>query len=159
LTPKNDSVSRPETCPSVSENVHRRFAAQVSARRVEQSNGQPAYLCITVEDFVSPAIQQLLKGRAAERVGVDLDWRCVVDRVMIDPAYDGRVLRVVLADIPAKLSETVSGSYKLPASGVSDRVAVKIVDILGEEVIVTVRPKGEEKKRSGGCQQDGSMVQ
>jgi hypothetical protein len=34
-----------------------------------------------------------------------------VDGVMIDPAYDGQVFKVVLADIPEKKSDLAAGKY------------------------------------------------
>jgi hypothetical protein len=61
----------------------------------------------------------------------------MVDSVMIDPAYDGKVLNVVFSDVPQKRTELVSGSYEIPAPPASTLVAVKVTDVLGEEVLVT----------------------
>jgi adenine-specific DNA-methyltransferase len=62
----------------------------------------------------------------------------MVDCVMIDTAYDGHVFNVVLADIPEKKQDYVQGSYDLPAPGADETlVAVKIIDMLGEEVVHT----------------------
>jgi len=63
----------------------------------------------------------------------------MVDCIYIDPAYNGRVLNVGLADVPEPKSHLVSGKYELPAPADETTVAVKIVDILGEEVVVTAR--------------------
>jgi hypothetical protein len=61
----------------------------------------------------------------------------MVDSVMIDPAYDGQVFRVALADVPEKKSDLVAGEYELDAPATPTRVAVKITDMLGEEVLKT----------------------
>lgn len=61
----------------------------------------------------------------------------MVDCVMIDTAYDGKVFNVVLSDVPEKKADLVQGSYEIPAPGGSTTIAVKIIDMLGEEVLVT----------------------
>jgi hypothetical protein len=61
----------------------------------------------------------------------------MVDSVMIDPNYQGEVFNIALSDIPAKKSDLVAGSYELPAPEGETTVAVKITDMLGEEVILT----------------------
>ena len=54
---------------------------------------------------------------------------------MIDTAYDGKVFNVVLSDVPEKKTDLVQGSYELPAQSGETTVAVKIIDMLGEEVL------------------------
>ena len=65
------------------------------------------------------------------------DWRAMVDSVMIDTAYDGQVFNVTLADVPEKKADLVAGEYSLDAPGGPTTVAVKITDMLGEEVLKT----------------------
>jgi hypothetical protein len=85
-----------------------------------------------------------------ERLGMDIvdaslfkgkitDWRAMVDSVMIDPDYDGTALNVALYDVPESKNDLVRGTYELPVpdSGGLATVAVKITDMLGEEVLVT----------------------
>jgi hypothetical protein len=67
------------------------------------------------------------------------DWRAMVDSVMIDPAYDGQVFNVALSDVPERKTDLVADRYELPASGGPTTVAVKITDMLGEEVVITKR--------------------
>ncbi len=69
-----------------------------------------------------------------DRVG---GWRAMVDSVMIDTAYDGQVLNVALTDIPERKADLVAGRYELPAPAGPTTIAVKITDMLGEEVLVT----------------------
>ena len=61
----------------------------------------------------------------------------MVDSVMIDPAYNGEVFIVVLADVPEKKTDLVVGKYTLPAQEIETTVAEKITDMLGEEVLVS----------------------
>ena len=82
-----------------------------------------------------------------ERLDVDVplfrakipDWRSMVDCVMIDAAHDGAVFNVTLSDVPEKRDDLVAGRYELTAPKGRTTVAVKIIDMLGEEVVVTSR--------------------
>lgn len=55
---------------------------------------------------------------------------------MIDTAYDGKIFNVVLSDVPEKKNDLIDGSYTLAAPTGKTTVAVKIIDMLGEEVLV-----------------------
>jgi hypothetical protein len=63
------------------------------------------------------------------------DWRVMVDCVMIDVNYDGQVFNICLADVPEKKSDLVEGKYRL-STAEGAKIAVKITDMLGEEVLV-----------------------
>jgi hypothetical protein len=115
--------------------VHKPAQADV---KVDQADGK---VRVRIEDFISPTI--------IERLGIDTgdaslfratitDWRAMVDSVMIDSDYDGEVLKVVLCGIPASKHDFVEGSYELPMPNSEGpaTVAVKITDMLGEEVQV-----------------------
>lgn len=65
------------------------------------------------------------------------DWRAMVDVVLIDTSYDGQVFGIVLSDMPERKDDLVQGRYELPAPADPTTVAVKIIDMLGEEVLVT----------------------
>ncbi|PIZ26019.1 MAG: restriction endonuclease subunit M, partial [Chloroflexi bacterium CG_4_10_14_0_8_um_filter_57_5] len=67
------------------------------------------------------------------------DWRSMVDSVMIDSDYDGKVFNIRLADVPEKKNDLVEGKYVIEANK-GATVAVKVMDMLGEEVLVA----GEE---------------
>ncbi len=59
----------------------------------------------------------------------------MIDKIMIDANYDGQVFNITLADVPEKKSDLVDGKYLIQAEpGAS--IAVKITDMLGEEVLV-----------------------
>ena len=56
---------------------------------------------------------------------------------MIDSAYNGQVFNITVSDVPEKKSDLVTGKYELPATQGKSTVAVKIVDMLGEELLIT----------------------
>jgi DNA modification methylase len=113
--------------------AHRPAEARVDIRREKQR------IIVEIQDFISPSI--------VERLDVDVplfraripDWRSMVDCVMIDAAHDGNVFSVTLSDVPERRDDLVAGRYEVPAPNGKTTVAVKIIDMLGEEVFVTAR--------------------
>jgi len=63
----------------------------------------------------------------------------MVDCVMVDTAYDSQVFNIAHSDMPEKKSDLVAGHYDLSAPDGPTTVAVKIIDMLGEEVLVTAQ--------------------
>ena len=76
---------------------------------------------------------------APAAAGRDEEWRGQTEAVAIDPAYDGAVLRVVLADAPLKRADLVAGVYELPAPPAPTTVAVRVLDIAGVAQMIVVR--------------------
>lgn len=92
---------------------------------------------MVIDDFISPSILERLSSQEGVLAPQVTDWRSMVDSVMIDTAYDGSVFNVALADIPERKTDLVEGSYEVELpEGSSAPVAVKITDMLGEEVLV-----------------------
>ena len=96
-------------------------------------------LRVTIQDFISPAIIERLKQQSNLLAPQIDDWRAMVDSVMIDPAYDGETFNVALADVPERKTDLVAGVYELDAPAGETTVAVKVTDMLGEEVLKTQR--------------------
>ena len=96
-----------------------------------------SYIHVVIKDFVSPCILERLAAQAGVLAPDVDDWRAMVDCVMIDPAWDGKLFNVALSDIPERKTDLVAGDYELPAPSGATTVAVKIIDMLGEEVIVS----------------------
>lgn len=111
--------------------VHEPAQARVNVARAGDK------LHVTIEDFISPSIIERLKSQAGLLAPQIDDWRAMVDSVMIDTAYNGELFNIALSDVPAKKNDLVSGSYELPAPNGETTVAVKITDMLGEEVLET----------------------
>jgi DNA modification methylase len=87
-------------------------------------------LDITVKSFHSPV---LAESAIRQHGRQDVDWRSTVDCVLIDLNYNGKAFRMDYADLP-QAPLTIKTTYRPRTSG---RVAVKIVDLLGNEVLVT----------------------
>ena len=91
---------------------------------------------VDIHDFISPTVIERLEQQTAVLTPRIDDWRAVVDSVMIDTSYDGAVFKVAHSDVPEKKDALVIGHYEFDWSGGETVVAVKITDVLGEEVIV-----------------------
>jgi DNA modification methylase len=109
---------------------HEPMSAQIAIRREGQS------LVVEIADVVSPSILQRLNKEAGVFRAEIPDWRAVVDCVLIDTDHDGKVFKVALADVPERKQDLVSGRYELPAPRADATVAVKVIDMLGEECVV-----------------------
>ncbi len=85
--------------------------------------------------FISPTI--------IERLDIDSkifkvkipDFRCMIDCVLIDNNYDDKTFHIVCSDVPKKKDDLVKGKYEIEIPKEKTKVAVKIIDMLGEEVI------------------------
>ena len=113
---------------------HEPASAEVSVSREIRHDEE----CLIVEivDVVSPSIVQRLNLDTSLFRAQIPEWRAVVDCVLIDSAYDGEVFNVCLSDVPERKPDFVQGRYELPAPPPGSRVAVKIIDMLGEEILV-----------------------
>ena len=91
---------------------------------------QGSQVDVEIQDFLSPSLVAAMKNCRKK----PSEWRSIVDGVLIDLNYDGTVFRMDFADIPAKAEQTVQGIYRPRSSG---RIAVKIIDLLGNETVVS----------------------
>jgi hypothetical protein len=111
--------------------VHQPAQAQVTIQR------QDGKVVVEIEDFISPAIVERLEmDTPLFKVKIP-DWRAMVDCVMIDLDYDGEVFDIDLSDVPERKDDLVEGRYELEAPEGETTVAVKIIDMLGEEMLIT----------------------
>ena len=106
------------------------MSAQVAIRREGER------LVVEITDVVSPSILQRLNKEAGVFRAEIPDWRAVVDCVLIDMDHDGNIFNVARADVPERKQDLVSGRYELPAPRAGATVAVKVIDMLGEECVV-----------------------
>ena len=113
---------------------HEPMSAQVSAVR------KGGKLVVTVSEVLSPTILERLRLQdGVLRAEVD-DWRAMVDCVLIDAQHDGQVFNLTLADVPERKQDLVSGRYELDPPPAGASIAVKIIDMLGEELVVLLSP-------------------
>lgn len=111
--------------------AHNSAKARVSIRRTKEK------IHVEINDFISPTIVERLQQQGGILKPKIDDWRAMVDCVMIDTVFNGEVFNVVVTDIPERKTDFVQGSYELDAPKDKTTVAVKIIDMLGEEVITT----------------------
>jgi hypothetical protein len=109
--------------------IHKPAEAKVKIER----KGNKAI--IEIEDFISPTI--------IERLNIDnklfkikiSDFRSMIDCVLIDNNYDGKVFHIVYSDVPENKSDLIKGKYEIDVPEGKVKVGVKIIDMLGEEII------------------------
>ncbi len=106
--------------------------ARVKVRRERDT------VVVHIQDFISPSIIERLDQQAGLLKPKIDDWRAMVDCVLIDAAYDGKVFNITLSDVPERKSDLVEGRYEIPASKIGRTIAVKIIDMLGEEVLTSL---------------------
>lgn len=90
---------------------------------------------VEIEDFISPTILARLnidRTLFSERID---DFRAQIECVLIDTDYDKKKFNIVESDLPKKKADFVKGKYELTLPRATAKVAVKIVDMLGEEIL------------------------
>lgn len=95
-------------------------------------------LIVTIADVVSPSIIARLDLQEGIFRAQIPDWRAVVDCILIDSNHDGAVFNVTLADVPERKQDLVKGRYEVAAPPAGAVVAVKVVDMLGEERVISL---------------------
>ena len=60
----------------------------------------------------------------------------MIEFVLIDPNYDGKVFKSVFTDIPRTKKDLINGVYEIKIPKAKTKVAVKIVDVLGDECLI-----------------------
>ena len=92
---------------------------------------------ITIADYISPTILARMDiDRTIFDEQID-DFRAQIDCVLIDTDYAGDHFNIVESDVPEKKTDFVEGEYTVTLPRPDARVAVKIIDMLGEETVVT----------------------
>ena len=63
------------------------------------------------------------------------DFRSQIDCVLIDLDYDGKVFNIGFSDVPEKKKDLINGTYEFDKKQCGKKIAVKVIDMLGEEVM------------------------
>ena len=91
---------------------------------------------ITIADYISPTILARMDiDRTIFDEQID-DFRAQIDCVLIDTDYTGEHFTIVESDVPEKKEDFVEGIYTVSLPRPDARVAVKIIDMLGEETVI-----------------------
>ena len=90
---------------------------------------------VKIIDYISPSILARLEiDRTIFNEQID-DFRAQIDCVLIDTDYNGEHFDIAESDLPKKKTDFIKGEYELALPRAAAKVAVKIVDMLGEEVV------------------------
>jgi len=136
LRQQGDVPNRIEAIELRSDPRYGKFFVHAPARARVRIAREGEQIRVSIEEFVSPTIVERLQQQAGLFSPQIEDWRAMVDSVMLDLAYDGHVFNVAFSDMPEKKADLVAGTYTFPAPPGETTVAVKITDMLGEEVLV-----------------------
>ncbi len=111
--------------------IHKPTQAKVSIKR----KGEKAQ--IEIKDFISPSvIERLNDEKKLIKVKIP-DFKSMIDVVLIDTEYNGKMFNIKYSDVPEKKKDLVIGKYELEIPKKKTTIAVKIIDMLGEEVLIT----------------------
>jgi len=122
--------------------IHKPDEAKVKIKRKENK------AVIEILDFISPTIIERLNiDNTLFKVKIP-DFRSMIDCVLVDTNYDGKTFHIVYSDVPEKKNDLIKGKYELEIFPLDSKyltgqaknkttVAVKIIDMLGEEIIIT----------------------
>ena len=91
---------------------------------------------ITIAEYISPTILARMDiDRTIFDEQID-DFRAQIDCVLIDTDHTIEYFKIDVSDVPEKKDDFVEGEYKVPLPRPEASVAVKIIDMLGEETVV-----------------------
>lgn len=99
-------------------------------------------LTVEIQEFYSPLLMRRLemeneKMLKKERQAKVKDFKQTIDSVAIDVDYDGKLFNAEVMDLPDK-KEVIAGKYEWEYTKKGkNTVAVKIIDVLGEEYFET----------------------
>jgi len=112
--------------------IHQPAVANVAITRIAKEKKCK----VEIKDFISPTILERLNlDENLFKVKIP-DFRSMIDVVLIDNNYDGSVFNIVNSDVPEKKNDLINGTYEIDLPDKDSTIAVKIIDMLGEEVLV-----------------------
>ena len=91
---------------------------------------------VIVKDFISPTIIKRLNIDSKLFQAQIKDFRSQIDVVLIDTNYNGELFNIIISDVPEKKKDFVKGEYEFDLPNKDSKIAVKVIDMLGEEVLI-----------------------
>lgn len=113
--------------------IHQPADASIKISR----NGEQIH--IQIEDFISPTIIERLKMDMSLFRTQVAGWRSMVNSIEIDLSYDNQVFHIDYSDIPERKDDLVKGDYTFSVPYGPTNVAIKLIDMLGEEIIKSMQ--------------------
>jgi len=90
---------------------------------------------VRIEEFISPTIiERLESSESLLKVKIP-DFKSLIDVVLVDFDYDDKVFNTRFSDVPEKKADLVRGSYEIKIPEKRTKIAVRVIDMLGEEVL------------------------
>jgi len=117
--------------------AHKPSRARIKFKRIKGKNGDT--IKIELQDFISPSIIERLQSQTGLTAPKITDWRAMIDSVMIDTAFNGKVFSISHSDIPERKQNLINGTYEVSVPSGKTTVAAKVTDMLGEEVLITAK--------------------
>lgn len=96
-------------------------------------------ILVSIDEVLSPSIIARLDLQEGIFRAQIPDWRAVTDCILIGTNDDGQVFKVCLADVSARKQDLVAGCYELSAPHAAAQVAIKVIDMLGQECLTVVQ--------------------
>jgi DNA modification methylase len=110
--------------------IHKPAEAKIKIKRIDKTKA-----LVEIENFISPTIIERLNiDNKLFKVKIP-DFRSMIDCVLIDNNYDSNTFHIIFSDVPEKKSDLVKSKYEIEIPKIKTKVAVKIIDMLGEEVV------------------------
>ncbi len=110
--------------------IHKPAEAKIKVKRKTKDKA-----VVEIQNFISPTIIERLNiDNKLFKVKIP-DFRCMIDTVLIDNNYDDKTFHIVCSDVPEKKNDLVEGKYEMEIPKKKTKVAVKVIDMLGEEVL------------------------
>ncbi len=91
---------------------------------------------ISIGNYFSPTIMKRLNMDMSLFQEHITDFRSQIDIVLIDNDYNDGVFNIAESDIPEKKTDFIKAHYQIKLPSPSATIAIKIVDMLGEEYLL-----------------------
>ena len=110
--------------------IHKPAEAKIKITRIAKNKAS-----VEIQNFISPTIIKRLNiDNKLFKVKIP-DFRSMIDTILIDTDYNGNVFHILYSDVPEKKNDLVKGKYEIEIPADKVKIAVKIIDMLGEEVL------------------------
>jgi len=110
--------------------IHKPAEAKVKVERTANNKA-----LIEIQNFISPTIIERLNiDNKLFKVKIP-DFRSMIDTILIDTNYNGNTFHIVYSDVPEKKNDLIKGKYEIEIPAEKVKIAIKIIDMLGEEVL------------------------
>ena len=133
---KKHSVNKLKVIELKTDQKYGRFFIYKPAEAKVKIEREVNKVIIEIKEFISPTIIERL-NMDSKLFNVKIpDFRAMIDCVLIDTNYDGSIFHIVYSDVPENKSDLIKGKYEIEIPNKKTNLAIKIIDMLGEEILV-----------------------